>query len=106
MEITIRMKCLECNRTMTSLIFATHLGVRFAKLLGESVAQSLVAMVMGYIVGLKGLPDNMLAAAANELHFECPQCKKPTCWEGAPVDESSVATTMHIQDKTDSSVLL
>ena len=106
MEITVRMKCHECNRTMTSLIFATHLGVRFGKWLGESVAQSLVSMVMGYIFGLKGLPDNMLAAAANELHFECPMCQKRVCWEGAPMYEDSVATTVHIQDKTDDSVML
>jgi hypothetical protein len=106
MEITVRMKCLACNKTMTSLIFATFLGVRFGKWLGESVAQSLVGMVMGYIFGLKGLPDNMLAAAANELHFECPQCKKPTCWEGAPLDEASSTQKVLIQDNADDSVIL
>ncbi len=83
----MRMRCLECKRTMNHSAFFTYLAVRFGKWLGSAIAEALVKMVIGYIAGLRGDADEMMASAANELHFECPKCKKLTCWEGSSQEE-------------------
>lgn len=83
----MRMKCLACKRPMTQTAFLTHLGMLFAKQLGPIAAQGLIRIITNYFGFTKGVFDEIMATVANDLSFECPKCKKATCWEAAPKEE-------------------
>ena len=83
----MKMTCRACKRPMNGTAFITQVSIWLGTKLGPLAAQTLIPMIMNYFATKKGFLDDVMATVANNVGFECPQCKKATCWDGTPDGE-------------------
>lgn len=101
----MNMKCRACSREMNQAEFLTHLGIWFVKQLGPLAAEGLMRIVMSYFGLTRGILDSVMVATAHDLGFQCPQCKKDTCWDPAPESELKNISQIQLLYRDDEDVV-